>query len=466
MKLSIPFKTTWLAALFLISCLVSPAHPGGHYHKNDGTVFTTWQLKDGSIVKGNFSMGNGNELILEQEEGRLIKIPIPALSDQDQKLARYKIRKFERINSLSDPPGNLPFSQKPLFRTGRLVVSLLFLFLLFVLLKAFVYVWKRPLQLYTKMASLSSLSLFMMAALLACKKTAETITTSTAIPKTSTGFLDSAFAPYKPAVSTRWDNTYYYVADNGFPAHNMMVGITSWQQQVPALQNYTGSNSWSIPLQPVYADIPVSTKTNFMKGAVAIAVNGIPIFNALNNRGEDAYLFGELDNWGGHCGRADDYHYHIAPLHLATGTGLLPVAFALDGFAVYGPLEPDGSPMQPLDTCHGHAGINGTYHYHGTSTYPYVIGAMKGKVSIDPATAAPENQILPQAFASPFRPPGTPLSGASITAFDPLGPNRYLLTYKRGTKYGSVNYSWDASNKYTFVFTDTAGIVTTAVYQR
>jgi len=46
-----------------------------------------------------------------------------------------------------------------------------------------------------------------------------------------------------------------------------------------------------------------------MKGAVAIAPNGVPIFNPLNNTGEDAYAIGELDQWGGHCGKADDYHY-------------------------------------------------------------------------------------------------------------------------------------------------------------
>lgn len=98
--------------------------------------------------------------------------------------------------------------------------------------------------------------------------------------------MDSAFNDFKPAIVTRYDDQYYYVASSGIPAHNMMVGITSWQQQVPIPQAYTGSNSWSIPLQPVYASVPLSTKTNLMKGAVAIAVNGIPIFNALNNRGK------------------------------------------------------------------------------------------------------------------------------------------------------------------------------------
>ena len=246
----------------------------------------------------------------------------------------------------------------------------------------------------------------------------------------------------------------------------MMIGITAWQQQVPINQAYTGSNSWSIPLQPVYATTPLSTKTNFMKGAVAIAINGIPIFNALNNRGEDSYAIGELDNWGGHCGRADDYHYHAAPMHLNETVSKIPIAFGLDGFAVYGTKEPGGSAMNALDTCHGHVGDDGVYHYHGTNTYPYVVGAMKGKVSLDPSTPAPENQILPQAFAKAARPATNPLKGAVITDFKSTGVNSYSLTYKIGTKLGYVNYSWDASNKYTYTLIDTSGISTTTSYQR
>ena len=66
-------------------------------------------------------------------------------------------------------------------------------------------------------------------------------------------------------------------------------------------------------------------------------MNGVPIFNAPNNRGEDAFLIGELDDWGGHAGRADDYHYHAAPLHLQEIVGdAAPIAYALDGYPIYG----------------------------------------------------------------------------------------------------------------------------------
>ena len=101
----------------------------------------------------------------------------------------------------------------------------------------------------------------------------------------------------------------------------MMVGIISWQQQVPIPQPYTGSNAWQFPLKPVPAANPLSGKDHFFRGAMAIAANGIPIFNALNNRGVDSFSIGELDEFGGHCGRADDYHYHAAPLALEKVVG-------------------------------------------------------------------------------------------------------------------------------------------------
>jgi hypothetical protein len=84
-------------------------------------------------------------------------------------------------------------------------------------------------------------------------------------------------------------------------------------------------------------------------GAIAIAANGVPIFNALNNRGEDALLLGSSMN-GGTLRASNDYHYHVAPLHLQAIVGATnPIAYALDGLPIYGNTEPDGSPMQALD---------------------------------------------------------------------------------------------------------------------
>jgi len=447
------------------------AHEGGHYANGNNIVLNTWKLKSGELIQGNFSFAKEDKIFLEQEEGLIKSIYIHDLSVQDQKLARFKIAQYAQLNDVF-----LNTNQEtsyPLSKFLPLCIIGLFLWIVYTFNKELIQVY----IFNSKIGSAAFSVFFIFSILIACSKSTTTNSNTTTtnpiitpitvtIPKTSFGFMDSAFAAFKPSISTRWDDTYFYIASNGIPNHNMMIGITNWQQQVPISQPYSGTNSWSIPLQPVYATTPLSTKTNLMKGAVAVAVNGIPIFNALNNRGEDSYKIGELDNWGGHCGRGDDYHYHAAPMHLSTLNGLKPIAFAVDGFPVYGTKEPDGTNMNALDTCHGHNGTNGQYHYHGTTDYPYVIGALKGKVTLDPATTAPENQVIPQAFSKSVRPATTPLSGAAITDFVAVGTNGYLLTYKRGTKNGYVKYSWDLNNKYTFILTDTSGIAVTSTYQR
>jgi hypothetical protein len=465
------FKILFVLFSLVISSSIL-AHEGGHYHKGDGVILNTWHFKTGDKIQGNFFFAKDDKLFLEQQEGIVKSININDLTIEDQQLARLKIDKYLEINNTNPNAESIqPIPTNPYKFVPFILLSFLLLFL-FIVKEEFVNTY-----IVNSKIGLSSLSfLFVITILIACSKsevaTTTTVnnnnntTTSTFIPKTTNTFIDSAYSAFKPAVSTSFDNTYFYVASNGIPNHNMMIGITNWQQQVPITQAYSGTNSWSIPLQPVYATTPLSTKSNFMKGAVAIAVNGIPIFNALNNRGEDSYKIGELDNWGGHCGKGDDYHYHSAPLHLSTLNGLKPIAFALDGFSVYGAKEPDGSSMSSLDTCHGHIITGGVYHYHGTSDYPYVVGAMKGKVTLDPSTPAPENQIIPQAFTKPVRPATNPLNGASITDFVADGTNGYLLTYKIGAKNGYVKYSWDANNKYTFILTDTGGKAVTNTYQR
>ncbi|MBC7651492.1 MAG: YHYH protein [Deinococcales bacterium] len=466
------FSVFFLCFLMLFNQKTT-AHPGGHYH--DADVINSWHLKNGEIISGNFSMGKNDFILLEQKEGVMVKVLLSELSEQDQLLALVKINKYEKLNNEFISTINAVPQTNKVWNYFYVLLSLVFGFAALFLFSKMISILNKSSFRINKSFAVPACFALMIVSTYACKKSTEnvvtattttTTTTSTVIPKTTTGFIDSAIAPYKPSVGTNWDATYFYISSNGLPSHNKMVGITNWQQQVPIPQFYTGANSWSIPLQPVYAAAALSTKTNFMKGAVAIAANGIPIFNALNNRGEDSYLIGELDNWGGHCGKADDYHYHAAPLHLSTTSGLMPIAFALDGFAIYGAKEPDGMAMQALDTCHGHIYNNGVYHYHGTTNYPYVIGAMKGKVTTDPSTPAPENQILPQAFASPLRPALTPLNGAAITAYTSTGTNAYKLTYTIGTGTAFINYSWDATNKYTFVFKGVNGTTTTSIYQR
>ncbi len=254
------------------------------------------------------------------------------------------------------------------------------------------------------------------------------------------------------AIRTRWDANFFYVESNGMPSHPMMVGITAWQQQVPLPQPYSGENAWRIPLRPVPARNPLSTKNRFLRGAIALAANGIPIFNPLNNRGEDSYAIGELDEFGGHCGRADDYHYHIAPVHLEKTIGKgLPIAYALDGYPIYGYTEPDGSKVVGLDPFNGHTDSNGNYHYHATKTYPYLNGGFHGEVT------ERGGQVDPQPRAEPVRPDGRPLRDAKITDFVETKPGSYKLTYEVRGKQGSVSYVLAADGSSNFTYVDPAG---------
>ena len=290
----------------------------------------------------------------------------------------------------------------------------------------------------------------------------------------------AAYTLFAPNVKTHWDAQWLYVESDGLPHapldFTMMVGITAWQQQVPLPQNYTGANSWQIPLKSTLSDKPISGRTQLRRGAIALAANGIPIFNALNNRGIDSFSIGELDEFGGHCGRGDDYHYHAAPLAIQKVVGLKnPIAFALDGFAIYGLYDTQAKPGAPescplgstdaLDELNGHfcvvaagQGLNGgtrSYHYHASKTYPYINGGMRGNVKVE------GDEIVPQAHAQPLRQATTPLRGAKITGFKQTAPKAWKLTYEIGGKSGFVEYSVDASGKVIFNYTTVDGEKTT-----
>jgi Protein of unknown function (DUF1566)/Abnormal spindle-like microcephaly-assoc'd, ASPM-SPD-2-Hydin/YHYH protein len=273
-------------------------------------------------------------------------------------------------------------------------------------------------------------------------------TSAVPVSADNSALMASSFAPFKPKVRYYSDSTYFYEESDGMPDRtlmpNLMVGITSWQQQIPLPAAYFASNTnpansgsagylqpnfWRIPLVPVPAASPISLTGNFLRGAVALSADGIAIFNPRNNTGAFSAAIGELDVYGGHCGKGDDYHYHTFPTHLTPVLGnSKPIAWALDGYPVYGYVEPDGSAMLALDSDGGHDHGGYGYHYHARGTYnsttnswtpsaPYMMNAMHGTV------VNYESQIDPQPSASGLRGDNTggytaqPIPGATITAF-------------------------------------------------
>lgn len=267
---------------------------------------------------------------------------------------------------------------------------------------------------------------------------------------------------YFTQVSTSQDDDYFIVESNGVPDHSVMEGITNWQQQVVLPQDYSADNAWKIPLHPELSETPLLTKEHFHRGAIAVAVNGVPIFNAANNRGEFATEIGELDRWGGHAGKADDYHYHLIPEHLEQIVGENnPVAFALDGFPVFGKTDAE------LDEYLGRFTENGSYQYHAVNYAPYFIAGLRGKVSTDSLDNAPEDQIVPQPFTRPVRTADYgPLPGAEITHFTKHKAQSYSLEYELGGHSHKINYNWDQDGLHQFEYVDADGNITTQEYKK
>ena len=262
------------------------------------------------------------------------------------------------------------------------------------------------------------------------------------------------FQVFSKAVSLRWDEEFLFVESNGMPDHSMMVGIRRWIGRFPMPQNYRGSNAWSIPLHPKPAAVPQSARTGFYRGAIAMAANGVPIFNPLTNGGRDTFLSQELDQFGGHAGNGEDYHYHIAPLHLQSQLGpALPIAYALDGYPIYGLKEPNGQATGKLDALNGHIGPKGDYHYHASMSYPYVNGGFYGIVQERGGQVDPQPRST-LSRRQPFRAD----RNAVITGFRELTPNQhYQLEYTARGRVSSVEYVKEDLGQWRFRFRSANG---------
>jgi len=258
-----------------------------------------------------------------------------------------------------------------------------------------------------------------------------------------------------PSVSC--DGTYAYIGSTGLTSDTMMTGITATNLQVPIAQNFIGANAWKIPLNPTIASSP----TSVLDGPVGVAINGIPIFNPCKqggcqngNGGGDTKVLGELDVCNGHAGRADDYHYHAAPICLMsqqnpTYWDTHPLGWALDGFAIFGYNDSDGKVAERDGICGGNSKVNSNapsgYSYHVTESSPYVLSCLRGVPSPD--------LINQSSKYSPLRkPPVDPLpkvsamtlsnnnaDGSSILEFTSGAP--FYTTPDNSSNYSTINVS-------------------------
>ena len=146
-------------------------------------------------------------------------------------------------------------------------------------------------------------------------------------------------------------------------------------------QNFT----FTLPTNPVMA----ASASCVPMGVVGVMLTGGYIFNALDAEGRDAPAHELLDNCQGHPEMNGAYHYHTLTDCVeddGAGHSAL-VAYALDGFGIFGYRGEDGTDMTTaeLDECHGHTHEitwdeqqTGMYHYHMTHEYPYTVGCFRG----------------------------------------------------------------------------------------
>ena len=266
-------------------------------------------------------------------------------------------------------------------------------------------------------------------------------------------FIQASVAPYAASASVDCSaSDYGKIASLGLPHHAMMDGITATNLQVPIAQAFTGDNAWKIPLTPAIA----ATTTAVADGPIGMAVNGVPIFNPCKQGGcqnGDTKVLGELDICNGHAGRADDYHYHAAPVCMMANAAASywdthPLGWALDGFAIFGYNNADGSAASRDAICGGNTSTvpnaPAGYSYHVTGASPYVMSCLRGTPSPDLAGQG--------AKYKPFRqPPVTPFPVTNMTLTTDPSDGYQVLQFRSArafttTETGTDSYANAAGN--------------------
>jgi hypothetical protein len=192
------------------------------------------------------------------------------------------------------------------------------------------------------------------------------------------------------ATSVTQDGNFVVIKSSDLPDHKSpYYQGTQWPTLYEAY-NGTGQfvkNPSSITSQNLTFRIPLYPKESASKpatpmGPIGISLNGVPFFNQYAAGGSP--LTNEIisfDQYGGHPQQQGQYHYHAEPFYLTATKGkAVLLGFLLDGFPVYGPMENNSVITNAqLDAYHGHTAATpdypaGIYHYHITSSDPYING--------------------------------------------------------------------------------------------
>jgi hypothetical protein len=280
---------------------------------------------------------------------------------------------------------------------------------------------------------------------------ADTNTTGTLSPTDRcTAIKDSITdAGFATEATVECDNTYAYITSDAYPEHDLMNGIVETNEQVPVP---APGHKVPIPLKP-----KMSSSHTTIDAAIAVAVNGVPIYDYSAQGTLDVEKYdpttdtkakGQLDNCGGHAGRGDDYHYHVAPTCMIEdmknkGDDAI-IGWGFDGFPIYGNRNPDGTTIgkDDLDVCNGRPDDTFGYRYHTSDAVPYILQCLVGEVD---QTILPRIQPLTDS-SNKGKDAGTPPEGGvqdlvhtaaangDVTMTYSYQGSSYYIKYKKGSK--------------------------------
>ncbi|HQU07550.1 MAG: hypothetical protein B7X04_01195 [Parcubacteria group bacterium 21-54-25] len=194
-----------------------------------------------------------------------------------------------------------------------------------------------------------------------------------------------------------------FITGNGLPV-NEPTGVFPISPSDPAYQYDHNPNSiqaqnifYALPAQPIFSAAPSCVPM----GPIGVALDGVPIYNALDANGRDAVAHEIQDSCNGHPQSAGQYHYHgPSPCMPNVNERNTVVGYALDGFPITSLYDAQGNlyTNAELDVCHGTTTpitMNGqtvtTYHYVLTEEYPYTIGCFRGTPVVGAAHTATQD---------------------------------------------------------------------------
>ena len=251
----------------------------------------------------------------------------------------------------------------------------------------------------------------------------------------------------KPSISISCTSTQLKVTSNG------MISF-AYDPKTPnalALQEW----NWAVPLNPAKAKSVTQVKD--IMGTLGFTVSGLPIYGPTEGPVPPDSAYGDpvynklVDVCGGHTGYQSDYHHHVITLEQQCNLSKQKVlGYALDGFPIYTTLgcldskckktammksgyQKTGNPKtnswsaytykkstssSVLDICNGRKQPDGTYGYHATTDFPYIIGCFAGTAAL--ATGRAAEPMPPMDGKAP--PGGPPPKGGPPPPGGPVNP--------------------------------------------